>query len=160
MRRTQVVVLTALIALAPCAAQAGGDGPAAQAGTLCRAVVHRGVLPAWARTGFSAPRPRLPHVLSERGRIAALLFGDPLRSPPTRDRANKILWVSRLPLRAVSDLRIHAQRMYGARRVGSPVRRVVVGGPGPSGIDLPHPGCWRLSLRWSGHLDRIDLRYR
>jgi hypothetical protein len=160
LRRTRVVVLTVLVALAPSAAQAAGDGPASRAGTSCRALVHRGVLPAWARTGFSAPRPRLPHVLGQHGRIAALLFGDPLRSPPTRDSSNKILWVSRLPLRAVSDLRIHAQRMTGARRVGSPVRRVVVGAPGPSGIDLPHPGCWRLTLRWSGHVDRVDLRYR
>jgi hypothetical protein len=40
------------------------------------------------------------------------------------------------------------------------VVRVVVGGPGPSGINLPSPGCWRLTLQWSGRTDHLDLEYR
>ena len=125
----------------------------------CHSVVHRGVLPTWARTGFSAPRPRLPHVLGRGGDIAALVFGYPLRSPPAKDRGNKILWVSRRAVKPLSDLRIHAQRMDGRHRVGRPVTRLVVGGPGPSGIDLPAPGCGRLTLRWSGRTDELDLQY-
>jgi hypothetical protein len=35
----------------------------------------------------------------------------------------------------------------------------VRGGPGPSGINLPAPGCWRLALRWSGRTDELDLQY-
>ena len=26
-------------------------------------------------------------------------------------------------------------------------------------IDLPQPGCWRLSLTWPGKTDTIDLVY-
>lgn len=35
----------------------------------------------------------------------------------------------------------------------------VPGGPGPSTIDLPAPGCWTLHLRWSGHTDELKLHY-
>lgn len=149
-----IAALTAagIAALAPASA---GSSPA----PACRSVVHKGVLPTWARTGFSDPRPRLPHVIGRSGEIAALVFGYPLRSPPVKDRNNKILWVSRRQVKPLSDLRIRAQRMEGRHRVGRPVTRVVVGGPGPSGIDLPTPGCWRLTLRWSGRTDQLDLRY-
>jgi hypothetical protein len=148
------VVIAALAAVAALPATAGSSAPAA-----CHSAVHHGVLPTWARTGFSDPRPRLPHVIGRSGEIAALVFGYPLRSPPGKNRANKILWVSRRAVKPLSDLRIRAQRMEGRRRVGRPVTRVVVGGPGPSGIDLPVPGCWRLTLRWSGRSDQLDLRY-
>jgi hypothetical protein len=150
--RRAVPLIAAVAAAAP--ASAGSSAPAA-----CHSAVHHGVLPTWARTGFSDPRPRLPHVIGRSGEIAALVFGYPLRSPPSKDRSNKILWVSRRDVKPLSDLRIRAQRMEGRRRVGRPVTRVVVGGPGPSGIDLPAPGCWRLSLRWSGRSDQLDLRY-
>ena len=43
--------------------------------------------------------------------------------------------------------------------MGKPVSRTVAGGPGPSIIDLPAAGCWRMALTWSGHSDSIDLRY-
>ena len=138
---------------------AGAPAGTASSMPPCHSVVHHGVLPSWARTGFSDPRPRLPHVLGRSGEIAALVFGYPLRSPPAKDRGNKILWVSRRQVKPLSDLRIHAQRMDGRHRVGRPVTRVVVGGPGPSGIDLPAPGCWRLMLRWSGRTDELDLQY-
>jgi hypothetical protein len=150
----RMTVLIAAIVAAVAAAPAGSS-----TAPTCHSVVHHGVLPAWARTGFSDPRPRLPHVIGRSGEIAALVFGYPLRSPPVKDRGNKILWVSRRAVKPLSDLRIRAQRMEGRRRVGRPVTRVVVGGPGPSGINLPGPGCWRLTLRWSGRTDELDLRY-
>ena len=37
--------------------------------------------------------------------------------------------------------------------------RVVPGGPGPSFLNLPAEGCWRLSLSWSGRRDVLDVRY-
>jgi hypothetical protein len=39
------------------------------------------------------------------------------------------------------------------------VSRTVLGGPGPSIINLPASGCWRLTLRWSGRVDSLDLDY-
>ena len=122
----------------------------------CHAQVHLGALPSWARGGFS--NPRIPHVLGRSQRIVAVLFGYPLRSPPRRLRRNKILWVARESPDA-SALRIRAQRMKGLTPVGSPENRKVSGGPGPSIINLPAPGCWRLTLRWSGRADSFDLDY-
>ncbi|MBQ1067635.1 hypothetical protein KBX39_12605, partial [Micromonospora sp. D75] len=43
---------------------------------------------------------------------------------------------------------------------GAPVVREVDGGPGPSIVDLPAAGCWRLRLDWSGCTDTMDLVYR
>ena len=153
MRRAASLIAAAAVAVAVAPAGASPSIPA------CHSVVRQGVLPTWARIGFSDPRPRLPHVLGRSGEIAALVFGYPLRSPPAKNRGNKILWVSRREVKAPSDLRIHAQRMDGRRRVGRAVTRVVMGGPGPSGINLPAPGCWRLTLRWSGRTDELDLQY-
>ena len=76
-----------------------------------------------------------------------------MKPPPDRERANKILWVSRAPVDGTSDLRIRAQDG------DSVVQRKVADGPGPSIIDLPHPGCWQLSLAWSGQKDRLRLAY-
>jgi hypothetical protein len=117
------------------------------------------VLPVWARDGFSDSKPRMPYRLSKAGRIAAILWADPLRSPPPRDHNNKILWVSHAPMTPGSDLRISAQLMSGSRPTGAPVARRVMGGPGPSIINLPAAGCWRLTLRWSHTTDVLDLRY-
>jgi hypothetical protein len=125
----------------------------------CRSDVQLGALPPWARGGFSGPRPRLPHVVGAAGKIIAILWGSPLLSPPPRDHNNKILWVSRVADNPGSELRIAAQRMAGSRSLGSPVVRIVMGGPGPSTINLPSPGCWRVTLRWSGRVDSLDLQY-
>jgi hypothetical protein len=140
--RSRVALLLAAAALAGC----GSSHRSAQCG------VDRGLLPPWARTGFSDPQPKAPHVVGTNGRIAAILFGDPLAAPPAKDRANKILWVSLDPQQPGSDLRIRA--VDGSRVV----HRVVRGGPGPSIVDLP-AGCWQLALSWSGRTDTLALRY-
>jgi hypothetical protein len=119
----------------------------------------RGVLQPWARTGFSDAEPKIPHVLGRHGRIVAILFGD-LEAPPREGSGDKVLWVSKDPVKPMSDLRISAQRVQGGRPVGRPVARVVVGGPGPSGIEVPKAGCWRMKLSWSGRTDELELRYR
>jgi hypothetical protein len=126
----------------------------APAASGCAYDVRRDVLPAWARTGFSGPSPSgYPYVLGARGDILGVVFGYPLAAPPAADRNNKILWVSRVPV--TGPLTITA-RQDG---VPQPETREVAGGPGPSIIDLPRPGCWHLTLTWSGHTDTIDLRY-
>jgi hypothetical protein len=101
----------------------------------------------------------MPYSLGRDGKIAALLWANPLRSPPSKNYNNKILWVSREPQVPGSDLQIRAQRMNGSRPLGAPVDRRVMGGPGPSIINPPGAGCWRVRLRWSGRTDTIDLRY-
>lgn len=119
----------------------------------CHSVVRDGVLPSWARAGFSDARPRIAHVRSAKGEMVAILFGPRLSSPPAKDVNNKILWVSRAP--EFGPLLIDAT-LSGT---GTHVRRAVDGGPGPSTIDLPQPGCWRMQLSWGSHRDSIDLVY-
>ncbi len=140
-----------------------GSSPAAVGSAAatkpCASGVASRVLPPWARAGFSGSQPRMPYELGRSGRIAAIVFGYPLLSPPGKDRNNKILWVERQASRAPTALWIHAQRMNGSRAVGRAVTRVVAHGPGPSIIDLPAAGCWRLTLTWSGRSDSLDLRY-
>jgi hypothetical protein len=137
---------------------AAGTEDAATRG--CDPRMSFGVVPVWARGGFSSPRPRMPHVIGRSGTIAALVFGYPLQSPPSPPRTNKILWVAREPSSSGSDLRIRAQRMAGTRTVGCPVTRLVRGGPGPSIINVPAAGCWRFTLGWAGKRDSLDLSYR
>jgi hypothetical protein len=101
----------------------------------------------------------MPYVLGKAGAIAAIQWADPLVSPPSAHYNNKILWVSRRPQIPGSDLQITAQKLAGKTLVGPLVHRAVTGGPGPSIINLPSAGCWRLKLRWSGRSDTLDLRY-
>lgn len=159
-RRAAGVMTLLAVVLVICGVSGCGSGHAgAQNATACDSQVRDAVLPAWARGGFHPPTLRMPYVLGTSGKIVAIVFGYPLRSPPPKDHNNKILWVSHLAMNPGSDLRITAQRMTGKHAIGSPVKRAVMGGPGPSIIDLPSPGCWRLSLRWSGNIDRLDLQY-
>ena len=103
----------------------------------------------------------MPHVLGAQGDIVAVLWSWPavLHSPPLATTSNKILWVSRVTVTVPSVLDITAQRMAGLSRVGAPEARQVPGGPGPSIINMPSPGCWRFTLRWSVHVDSLDLQY-
>lgn len=121
----------------------------------CLTTVPDAVLPEWARAGFSDRKPRIAYVLGGNGDIAAILFAQPLTSPPAADHNNKILWVSRVPQDPLGTLRIDARLAGGT----SSVTRRVAGGPGPSIIDLPEPGCWHLTLHWNGHVDGVDLSY-
>jgi len=151
-----------LVALPGLLAALCADLPASAAqrtATPCAAGIDRGVLPVWARTGFSDAAPRVAHVVGRSGDIVAILFALPLSSPPAQTHGNKILWVSRRSAVSGSPLHIRAQRMSGGRPVGKPVSRTVAGGPGPSIIDLPAAGCWRMALNWSGRSDSLDLRY-
>jgi hypothetical protein len=136
------VILAAIGLLAAC----GGSGkpPAQACGT-----VDRGVLPTWARGGFSEAEPKIPHVLGADGQITAILFED----MTSGDREKKVLWVAREPWTGMTDLKI------SARDGNDVVERTVAGGPGPSGLELPHAGCWALSLRWADKQDSLSLAY-
>lgn len=142
-RRSACLIL-ALALLAGC----GGSSKKADASACA---IERGVLPKWARTGFSEPKPKIAHVIGDSGAIAAVIFGDPLVAPPAPDRSNKILWVARETPPPPAQLTIHATQ--GDQSL---TRKVDVG---PSFVDLP-PGCWKLSLSWSGgHKDTLKLPY-
>jgi len=131
-------------------ASAASPGP-------CESTVDMGVLPTWARAGFTNPEPAMPHVMSRAGDIVAILFGYPLSSPPRADINNKILWVQQAG--PIAPVDISAQRMAGGTTVGAPVERRLDGGFGPSIVDLPDAGCWRLTLAFAGRTDTIDLEY-
>lgn len=133
---------------------------ASPAAPACHPDVEKGTLPLWARGGFHPPTTRIAHVLGRSGEIVAILFAYPLQTPPPVTHSNKILWVSRLPVNSLTNLRIDARRLNGTRPLGKPVQRIVRGGPGPSIINLPRAGCWRLSLHWADHSDSLDLQYR
>jgi hypothetical protein len=143
---------------------AADSSPSGAAPSGCVSRLPATTLPVWARAGFSDPAPRAAHVLGRKGDVVAILFAQPLSSPAAADHTNKILWVAR-PARdtsgaspsepASTDLRIDARLLDGS---ATAVRRVP-GGPGPSIIDLPRPGCWHLTLRWSGRSDSLDLLY-
>jgi hypothetical protein len=126
----------------------------------CPAVVRTDVLPQWAWTGFSNPRAGgVPYVMGEKGNILAVLFGQPLSSPEAKDHANKILWVSRQDQVPAAPLVVTGTASHSLQPV--PVVVTIPGGPGPSYLDLPFPGCWHLDLSWDNgkQRDSMDLVY-
>jgi hypothetical protein len=144
---------------APRAASVTAPRPAAA--SACASSVVYGPLPTWARAGFTLPGQAMPYVLGARGGIVAVLWAqhDPLVTPTPPGRANKILWVSKLPMTRGTPLEITARQLVGGTAVGAVQRRTVVGGPGPSTIDMPTAGCWQFTLRWSGYVDTVNLPY-
>lgn len=111
-------------------------------------------LPIWARSGFSPPDIAMPHVLGAAGNIVAILWATPnaLHAPALSDRANKILWVSRV---SPGPMTIRAT-LAGSTRTATVD---LPNGPGPSHVNMPAPGCWTLHLSWGGHTDQLSLRY-
>lgn len=111
-------------------------------------------LPEWARTGFNPPDQPVAQIWAEQGSIVAVPFGWPLRPQQPAGRQNKVLWIAKEG--RGGPMKIAAQ-LDGAG--GEVVYRELPDGPGPSTVDLPTPGCWRLDLSWPGGQDRIYLRY-
>ncbi|GAA3754482.1 hypothetical protein GCM10022379_23080 [Micromonospora maritima] len=163
MSRPGRVVLVSVVALAGCTG-AGPPAPrpdvASSASTDCLSRVATGPLPEWADAGFHGDT-WVPHVLGARGDIVAILFGHPLTHGRREGPANKVLWVAR-PAPGATDPAASAALVITATPDGTdtPVTREVAGGPGPSILDLPAPGCWHLRLEWSGRVDTLDLTYR
>jgi hypothetical protein len=144
---------------APRAASVTASQPAGA--SSCASSLAYGPLPTWARAGFTPPGQPMPYVLGARGGIVAVLWAqhDPLVTPAPPGRTNKILWVSKLPLAPGTSLEITARQLVGGSAVGAVQRRTVLGGPGPSIIDMPRAGCWQFTLRWSDHVDTVALPY-
>ena len=129
----------------------------APADRACRTDYTPHALPTWADAGFNPPTTPMPYVLSDDGDIVAILWAahDPLVSPPAADQNNKILWVPRVSSPAGAPLQIQAT-LAGT---GQSVTRTVGGGPGPSVVDMPSPGCWSFDLTWGTHRDHLELDY-
>jgi hypothetical protein len=153
--KTLAAAVAALM-LAGCTAPADHPAAVPSPARACGSPVRTDALPSWARTGFSWDGSGMNHVYGDRGDIVAILFGSPLRSPPAEDHGNKILWVSRQPVESPDQLEVTGVLDGTAERASQTVQ----GGPGPSIVDLPRPGCWRLTLSWSGRTDTMDLIYR
>jgi hypothetical protein len=111
-------------------------------------------LPVWARSGFTPADIAMPHVMGAAGSIVAILWATPnaLHAPALPNRANKILWVSRV---SSGPMTIRAT-LAGSTRTATVD---LPNGPGPSYVDMPAPGCWTLQLSWGGHTDQLSLRY-
>jgi hypothetical protein len=137
------------------AAPAGPAAPVAMT-PACDGRPRTAVLPDWARDGFTDPEPKVPFVRSRSGDVVAVLFGGQLWSPPRQDVSNKVLWVWRaVPGGATGDVTMTAQ-LAGTSRI------VTTGLPlpeGPSTVDLPAAGCWRITLTSPRGTDTIDLDY-
>jgi hypothetical protein len=150
-RRALLITVAAAVVVAGGVAVLVRPSPSTgEEGGTCRSEVTSDVLPSWARSGFSEAQPRVTHVVGEQGRITAILFGGELHSPPLPDVNNKILWATRTG--AEGPLRISATLAGSAERVD----REVADGPGPSLVDLPGAGCWRLDLQWGPEPDQRD----
>lgn len=150
-----LLLLTAGCTAGGSSARDSGARPAPVAADSCGTTVGTDALPGWARTGFSGDGSGVPHVLGRDGGILAVLFNYPPVASADPNVANKILWVSRLPQQPMRPLRIQAT-LTGTK---SSVYREIPGGPGPSSVNLPTPGCWRLALSWSGHTDVMTLKF-
>ncbi|MBL7255753.1 hypothetical protein [Paractinoplanes lichenicola] len=149
-----LAVAAAVLTLAGCTATTQPAETPSTAAAKCGETVRTTALPEWARAGFNWDGSGIKHVYGAKGEILAVLFGYPLSSPPGPDRGNKILWVARDQYEH-GDLTITAELAGGTARA----EQKVSGGPGPSIVDLPQPGCWHVTLTWPGHTDTMDLTY-
>ena len=124
------------------------------------APIHHGPPPAWTAAAWSDSSPgfRIPYALASNGAAGAFFFARTLRAGHPTNPSNKILWIVRFP-RDGNPLTIMA-------RLGTDSSEVVRASwpadsePGeiyPSEVDLPKPGCWRLSLAWGPHRATIDI---
>jgi hypothetical protein len=136
--------------------QGSGSVVAATPAPACDGTPRSEVVPEWARAGFSDPNPVVPFVRSRSGNVVGVLFGGRLWSPPRAGVSNKVLWVWRqVPGGATGDVTMTAQ-LSGTDTV---VTRGLPRPEGPSTVDLPRPGCWRITLHSPGGTDTIDLDY-
>ena len=127
MSRVGRLVAFGCVVVAPFFA-ASAPSPEAAVSSTCHPQISHSVIPVWARAGFSDSHPRIPYALGRSGRIVAILFGYPRRSPVAPHRNNKILWVSRTPpttstalwIRAANGRRSAHRRPNRARRTRRP----------------------------------------
>ncbi|MDI1289910.1 MAG: hypothetical protein PSX37_08200 [bacterium] len=121
----------------------------------CHSNLVTGEMPAWANTGFSEGA-EVPHVVGANGLIVAVPFSQPLVSTAEdSDPQNKLLLVAKVIPNGSAPMMIDAQ----LNGIGDVVHRVREGGPGPGTLDLPLPGCWRITMQWADQTDTVDLNY-
>ncbi len=121
----------------------------------CRSNVVTSEMPEWASTGFS-DGATVPHVIGANGLIVAVPFSQPLVATlEGEDPQNKVLLVAKTIPNGSAPMTIQA-RLNGT---GDVVHRVREGGPGPGNLDLPLPGCWRVTMHWADQVDTVDLEY-
>jgi hypothetical protein len=155
--------LTACSAGAPVATSPTTEPASAAATELpCTAAVVTGPLPAWARDGFEPPDQSVPHVEGVGGDIVGVVFAQPLHALASAGTENKILWVARPGATADSGDSLGTELTIRARLngVGTTTSTTLAGGPGPSVVDVPAPGCWTVTLTWSGRTDTVALPYQ
>lgn len=111
--------------------------------------LQTGPPPVWARSGFTG-NGYPPHATSRSGEVVAIVFGDPLSAPPSAGHNNKILWVAR---DGAAEMAVTAH-LEGTDRVVT--KEIPVG---PSIVDMPAAGCWRMDLRIGARHDQIALRW-
>jgi hypothetical protein len=125
------------------------------------APIHRGPPPAWTAAAWadSSPGFTVPYALASDDAAGAFFFANPLRSGHPTNPSNKVLWIVRFP-RDGHMLTITARQSTDPSDVVQ-IRQPADSSPGeiyPSYVDLPKPGCWRLSLAWGPHRARIDVQ--
>lgn len=99
----------------------------------------------------------LPYVVADPAIAAGFIFNYPLKAGSQGD---KILWVVGAP-RQGGPLAIDAHP-YGADQPTAYFNQDANSSPGeiyPTGLAVPSPGCWVLSLRWGTHRAEADLQY-
>lgn len=117
------------------------------AGSACTPL-QTGTPPAWARGGFHGGY--VPFARSRSGDVVAFVFGK-LSAPPAADHHNKVLWVVHGRSAAEIDVTAH---LVGSQRVTT-----LQVPAGPSFVNMPEAGCWRLDLRIGNRRDTINLRW-
>lgn len=125
------------------------------------AAIYTGAPPAWTAAAWSDSSPgfRLPYALASGDSAAAFMFANPLRAGHPTNPGNKVLWVVRFP-RNDNPLIISA-RWSADPSVNVRFSQPANSSPGeiyPSGIDLPKPGCWKLTLTWGAHRASLNLQ--
>ncbi len=128
----------------------------AAAGCVPTPIVH-GTPPAWSNAAWSmSSQPvTVPYALASGGVAMAVEAVGSIRAGHPTNPTNKVLWVMRLP-RQGKPLEITARQ--GGRVVR--INRPADSSPGeiyPSFVDLPTPGCWRLTLAWNRHRASINV---
>ena len=142
-----VGLLTTVLLVRP-----GSTNATPSAASACDGSVVTAVIPSWARAGFSEKEPVMPYATSTGGAMVALIFNDPLTSPTAAGTGNKILWVTNVD--EGSPLQISG-RLEG----GTQSMQQELSAPGPSGIEVPAPGCWQFTLDWATHHETISIPF-
>ena len=97
-------------------------------------------------------------MVSPDGDILAVLFAEPPFAPlPPGDSGNKIIWAAKDPLGGGLTVDAHLVGTPEAVEIGEIFL-------GRSFVNVPKPGCWRLTLHWTLHssapAETIDIVYK